>query len=73
MHIFGAIFIILLFPSLGHAYLDPGSGSYFFQIIMGALLGAMYVLKLYWLKIRDYCIFLSRPKKTHAAETKNPR
>jgi hypothetical protein len=33
------------------AYIDPGSGSYFFQILIGGLLGAAVALKLWWRRI----------------------
>ena len=32
-------------------YLDPGSGSYIFQLIIAALVGGAFVIKLYWKKI----------------------
>lgn len=40
------------------AYLDPGSGSYILQILIGALLGAAFVIKVYWRKIKS---FFGRP------------
>ena len=33
------------------AYLDPGSGSYFIQIIIGALLSGVYLTKGFWLNL----------------------
>jgi hypothetical protein len=33
------------------AYIDPGSGSYFFQLLIGGLLGAAVAVKLWWRKI----------------------
>ncbi len=35
-----------------HAYLDPGSGSFIFQMIVAALLSAGVVLKIYWTKVK---------------------
>jgi len=55
-----AIFSLLLFLFLEHsvyAYLDPGSGSYFFQLIIAVLLGGIFSIKLFWNKIK---IFLRR-------------
>lgn len=32
-------------------YIDPGSGSLFFQMIIGFLLGAIYLMKIFWRRI----------------------
>lgn len=31
-----------------HAYLDPGSGSYMFQMVIAAMVGGLFSLKLFW-------------------------
>jgi hypothetical protein len=31
-------------------YLDPGSGSFILQILLAALLGGAYAIKVYWKK-----------------------
>lgn len=33
------------------AYLDPGTGSYLFQIAIAAMLGAAVTIKTYWKRI----------------------
>ena len=33
-------------------YIDPGSGSMLFQIIIAGLLGALYSIKLFWTRIK---------------------
>jgi hypothetical protein len=50
------ITIILLLCSTckAHAYIDPGTGSYIIQVIIGGLLGAVFALKIYWKKVRAY-------------------
>lgn len=35
-------------------YIDPGSGSLIFQIILAGFLGGVYAVKLYWKKIKDF-------------------
>ncbi len=35
-------------------YLDPGSGSYLIQLLLAAILGGAFVVKMYWQKIRDF-------------------
>ncbi len=35
-------------------YIDPGSGSYFIQVIVAALLGAAFWIKMSWQRIRAF-------------------
>ncbi len=46
--------LLVAAPQPAHAYVDPGSASMFFQILIGSLLGAVVALKLYWQKLRSY-------------------
>ncbi|CAN5552471.1 hypothetical protein BH24ACT26_BH24ACT26_16570 [soil metagenome] len=39
---------------VANAYIDPGSGSYIFQILIGLLLGAGVGLKVFWQRIRAF-------------------
>lgn len=43
---------LTLRPEPAHAYLDPGSGSLVFQIIIGTLAAFFFALKTSWLKIK---------------------
>ncbi len=36
------------------AYLDPGTGSFLVQLLIGGLVGALVFLKAYWTKIRSF-------------------
>jgi hypothetical protein len=36
------------------AYLDPGSGSVLLQLLLAAILGAGFVVKVYWNKIKTF-------------------
>ena len=36
------------------AYIDPGAGSYFFQIMIAGFLGALYGLKVFWTRVRAF-------------------
>jgi len=40
---------LVAFPA--HAYLDPGSGSMFLQLLLGGVAGVALAVKLYWHKI----------------------
>jgi hypothetical protein len=52
-----AIFFLLgffMFPGTGHAYLDPGTGSYFLQLLIAAFVGVSFALKIYWRKLKSF-------------------
>jgi NhaP-type Na+/H+ or K+/H+ antiporter len=36
------------------AYLDPGSGSFIIQLLFGAVVGGLVVMRAYWSRIRAY-------------------
>ena len=45
--------ITLLAPHLRpQAYLDPGSGSFLIQLLIAGLVGAGFLIKAYWKKIK---------------------
>ena len=48
------LFALSLFPSVAFAYLDAGTGSFLFQMAIGAFLGALFVVKMYWKKLRTF-------------------
>lgn len=50
----GTIFLLFggAFFVDAYAYIDPGSGSMFIQVIIGALVGVGIAIKLYWEKIK---------------------
>jgi hypothetical protein len=47
------------------AYLDPGTGSYIFQVLVAAVIGGLFTIKIYWRKIKDFVIncFSRKQKK----------
>jgi hypothetical protein len=45
--------ITILAPHLRpQAYLDPGSGSFLIQLLIAGLVGAGFLIKTYWKKIK---------------------
>ncbi len=42
----------LFFAKPAFAYLDPGTGSYMFQLLLGGLFGLLYLIKMRWRKIK---------------------
>jgi hypothetical protein len=51
-----------LFVSNAFAYIDPGTGSMILQSLIGALVGAGIILKVYWTKIK-FAILDRKSKK----------
>jgi hypothetical protein len=47
------------------AYLDPGTGSYIFQVLIAVFIGGLFTIKSYWQKIKDFFInrFSKRQEK----------
>ena len=44
--------VLLCLEQEAHAYLDPGTGSFMLQMLIAALVGGTYALKIYWKRIR---------------------
>lgn len=49
----------------GDLYLDPGSGSYILQILLAALLGSAFAIKMYWKKLVS---FFRKPRPADGGE-----
>lgn len=44
----------LVAPNRLYAYLDPGSGSYIMQIIIGIAIGGAFGVKIFWRRIYGF-------------------
>lgn len=44
----------LLFPRNAYGYIDPGTGSYVFQILIAAFVAVSFAVKVYWHKIKKF-------------------
>jgi len=64
--IYVVVTIIVVLPMKIYAYLDPGSGSYILQVLLGTLLGGSYLIKVYWEKIKS---FFSRKPSNKSPES----
>jgi len=53
---------LLLLPSIAQAYLDPGTGSYALQILIGAVLGGLFTLGMFWRRVFAFVRGLFRRK-----------
>jgi hypothetical protein len=45
------LFLWLGLPGVAHAYLDPGTGSAVIQMLVAGVMGALFLLKVYWRKL----------------------
>lgn len=52
-----------LLPTTAYAYLDPGTGSYVFQMVIAVVLSGVVALRHYWkrLKVQAGKLFSGRP------------
>jgi hypothetical protein len=48
------LLIYAAFPRNAYAYLDPGTGSFMLQVIVGFLVGAIFAIKMFWANIRGF-------------------
>jgi hypothetical protein len=49
-----AIVVQLLGPGDAWAYIDLGTGSYVFQVLIASVLGAAFAVRAYWERIRAF-------------------
>jgi hypothetical protein len=47
-----ALLVFLLLPGRAYAYIDPGTGSLIWQVLIAGLLSALVLVKAYWHRIR---------------------
>jgi hypothetical protein len=64
--LYAAVFLIA-FPLPAYAYIDPGSGSYLFQLLAATLLGGLYAVKIYWRGIVTFVGKLFSGRKQNGA------
>lgn len=63
--ILAVVFISFYFTKNAYAYLDPGTGSSVFQLIVAAILGGVFALKLFGAKmIRRFKDHSQKKKKS---------
>jgi hypothetical protein len=53
MEILILLLAIFIKPPPVYAYLDPGTGSYFFQLAIGGIFGGLFLLKTFWKQIKQ--------------------
>ena len=51
---FKIIFIFFLLQSKSNAYLDPGTGSFLLQLLVGLIASVGATLTFYWRKVKNF-------------------
>ena len=59
---------ILLQPAYG--YLDPGTGSYIVQLLVGGLLGGLFAIGLFWKRVIAFVKRLFKPPNNDAGNAR---
>lgn len=47
---------LVLIPQPAYAYIDPGTGSNFIQVLLAFIIAVPFVLKTYWKRIKLYFV-----------------
>lgn len=51
-HLMSIVLLLLVISERSaEAYIDPGTASYVFQVIAGAVLGGVFLLRTYWTRV----------------------
>lgn len=61
---------IFLSPSICFGYIDPGSGSILFQMLIAGLIGFFFTIKIYFQNFKNYIAKFFN-KNTEQANTNN--
>lgn len=46
--------VIVMLSRDAYGYLDPGTTNYVVQLLIAGVLGALFAIKVYWLKVRSF-------------------
>lgn len=41
----------LVFAAPAHAYVDPGTGNFIFQLVLGTIVGATATFRIWWVRV----------------------
>jgi hypothetical protein len=44
----------ICFPSCAYGYIDPGTGSFLLQLLIGFVLGGIFAMKVFWGKVTAF-------------------
>lgn len=67
--IFFIVICILAVPVRANAYIDPGAGSYIFQVLVAVFIGALFSFRLWWLRGKRAVLYFFKKREKHADTT----
>lgn len=62
---FFIIICIIAIPLRANAYIDPGAGSYIFQVLIAVFIGAVFSFKLWWIRGKRAVLYFFKKRKKH--------
>ena len=63
--------LYVAFPPPAYAYLDPGTGSYIFQLLLAGIVGLAFLIKVFWGRIKDFFAGLFSKDQEQAEEAQD--
>ena len=63
------VLVLLISPIMlqsAYGYLDPGTGSYIIQLLVGGLLGGLFAIGLFWRRVIAFVKRLFKPRNDDA-------
>lgn len=60
--------LLFTLPDYAYAYLDPGTGSFMLQLIIGGLVSTLFTIKIFWRRIIGLLTGMLRRKKKNEEE-----
>jgi hypothetical protein len=66
------LFLLLVSPAmvqLAFGYLDPGTGSYLLQLLIGGLLGGLFAIGLFWKRVLAFVKRIFKPRNNDAGNS----
>ena len=64
LFLLSVVCLVLVTYDRAYAYIDPSSGSYFLQLLLAGLLSALFMLRMYWRRVKSFLLnLLSRSRR----------
>jgi hypothetical protein len=60
------VLVIGWLPTVAYGYLDPGTGSYIIQVVIGGILGGLSAIGIFWNRVITAIKGLFRPRRNDA-------
>lgn len=63
-----AVLLMAMFTPVANAYLDPNAGSYILQVTAAMIFGGIFIVKVWWQKIRHMFLGILNRKDKKSSE-----